>query len=306
MYVNVLAQQDRFSLHCKAFQLFFCFRGRESELSCQFFRAREGPAFVPQHLLHLRAVVARFAHGKRLQHLFVETFMFRRVCVQDDASADSLDRRIIPHDEGIALLHHRRFFRTQLRITAAARVQGIPVQQNGLAQHLRRTVMQMQARPVQHAAFRIGQHLQFDVDHGSRRQAVLRRQHVAPDDVLLADTRQVHSRPLTRVSRFHHFAVHLQIAHLRGESFRIDRHFVARADAALRQRTGDDRAEALDRKHAVHGNAQQRRIVVLFRCFRDFLEDQSLQFVDALPCLGGYPHAGRVLEKAAFHRVPHV
>ena len=82
-----------------------------------------------------------------------------------------------------------------------------------------------------------------------------RRQPVALVDVVAVEAAEVHADAAAGVDHLGLVVVHLDAAHAGAGAAGLDGHRVSRADLAGPQRAGHHGADALEREHAVHGQA---------------------------------------------------
>src|SRR5215470_2821079 len=171
------------------------------------------------------------------------------------SSADGGERRRLPDDETIAREQQHGVPELELREGLAPGGDLPSVKQRDLGHGLKGAAMEMHLCPV----LQFGcQGEKFELHVGSPRgpkAAGSRQGHTALQRMMI-DTGKVDGRALAGFCAFGGFAARMNAAHAQAFAARKELHFVARGDAAAKQRAGYDGAKSLDRESAVDRQAE--------------------------------------------------
>ncbi len=157
------------------------------------------------------------------------------------------------HDEVIAgqRAERRGAIEAELREAGRARRQGSVADEHERREHLRGAVVDEHLRPRGERAGRRAQVAQLDVEDVRAGELAGMREQIAAREVVDGDAAEVEGRAMAGRRALDRRAVHLDAAHACRHARRDDRELVAGGDLAAEHGAGDDRAEALDREHAV-------------------------------------------------------
>ena len=221
------------------------------------------------------------------------------------AAGESRHRRERAHDEPVVRQGQRVRVEPHHCRRRRARRDLPPHQRRHAREVLRRAVMEPHLVPRAQRPG-AGQDRHPGVEAAPGQAGDLGRRHpAAPGDVVAVQPAEVHAHAAPRLHHLGLVVVHLHAAHRGARAAGHDDQAVAGLDLARPQRAGDHRADALEREHAVHGQARRACVAARLRAVRGTLErGQQVLQAAAVPCAHGHQLAAG--ERRALEEPGHV
>ena len=202
--------------------------------------------------------VRRVEGGERRQPLRLAAPARRREGVDDDTAAEGVLRRLVAHDEAVAVQRADRPVERELHPARGPRRDGVALEHDDARADVARPEVQVHRRPVRERPGGRVEQVQPGVDARGRRVRARGDDPVAALDVALLQPAagEVERQALAGAALLRLAVLRMQAAHAHLQAARRDHQPVARRDRARHRGAGHHRADAGEREAAVDGEAE--------------------------------------------------